>query len=50
MRRELFRPPQSDSGRRWTKGRRGFAEAPVAPLAATRALAGQLSGEVCAWP
>jgi hypothetical protein len=27
------------------RGRRGFAEAPVAPLAATRALAGQLSGE-----
>jgi DNA primase len=45
LRRELFRPPRSDSGRRWTKGGRGFAEAPVAPLAATRALAEQLSGE-----
>ncbi len=45
FRRELFRPNKGDSGRRWSPGRRGFAEAPVAPLAATRALAGQLSGE-----
>jgi DNA primase len=33
------------SGPTLDQGRRGFAEAPVAPLAATRALAGQLSGE-----
>jgi DNA primase len=45
MRRELFRPRNSEQGRRWSPGRRGFAEAPVVPLAATRALAGQLSGE-----
>ncbi len=45
FRRELFRARSDDRGRRWSKGRRGFAEAPVAPLASTRALAGQLSGE-----
>jgi DNA primase len=45
MRRELFRPRNTDARKPWTKGRRGFAEAPAAPLAATRALAGQLSGE-----
>ena len=45
LRRDLFHPRNGASGRRWTKGRRGFAEAPVAPLAATRALAGQLTGE-----
>ena len=44
FRRELFRA-RNDLGSRWSKGRRGFAEAPVAPLASTRALAGQLSGE-----
>lgn len=45
LRRELFRPENAGPNRRWTKGRRGFAEAPVTPLASTRALAGQLSGE-----
>jgi DNA primase len=40
---ELFRPQRPANGVPWKK--RGFAEAPVAPLAATRALAGQLEGE-----
>jgi DNA primase len=43
FRRELFRPQRPASGPPWKK--RGFGEAPVAPLAATRALAGQLEGE-----
>jgi DNA primase len=45
LRRGLFRPQRSEArgARPW--GKRGFAEAPAAPLAATRALAGQLEGE-----
>jgi DNA primase len=31
MRRELFRPRNGDSGRRWTKGRRGFRRGPGRP-------------------
>ncbi len=45
LRRELFRPARKDSRAPWSRQRRGFAEAPVAPLATTRALVGQLSGE-----
>jgi DNA primase len=46
MRRELFRPQRSGRGGPRAPWRgRGFAEAPVAPLAATRALAGKLEGE-----
>jgi DNA primase len=45
MRRELFRPKTGATQQPWGRGRRGFAEAPVNPLATTRALAGQLSGD-----
>jgi DNA primase len=46
MRRELFRPHrQRPQGKRSKWHKRGFYEAPVAPLAATRTLAGKLEGE-----
>jgi hypothetical protein len=45
MRRELFRPREVIRADAGPRAGGAFAEAPVAPLAATRALAGQLSGE-----
>ena len=47
LRRELFGGARAQANRRpWTPRRgRGFAEAPVAPLSATRSLARQLGGD-----